>query len=148
MAPDQYLFNDIASVQGNIQKHGIKLNSIRFDVPMTPGYLPKVDTSDSLEAAAANLYQSYGGILRWCIELGRIDICLALGKLSSYRACPRIGHMEAVLQEFLYLSKHSRPKLVFDPNPRNWSDRDWSHPDWKEFYPEQLNSSHMTCQSH
>jgi hypothetical protein len=43
--------------------------------------------------------------------------------------------MEAVLQVFSYLSKHGRSKLVFEPNPRNWLDRDWSHPDWKEFYP-------------
>jgi hypothetical protein len=105
---------------------------------MTPGYHPEVDTSDPLDADATNLYQSYVGILRWCIELGRIDICLALGKLSSYLACPRIGHMEAVLQVFSYLSKHSRSKLVFDPNPRNWSDRDWSHPYWKEFYPDSV----------
>jgi hypothetical protein len=103
---------------------------------MTPGYHPDVETSDQLDADATNMYQSYVGILRWCIELGRIEICLALGKLSSYLACPRIGHMEAVLQVFSYLSKHSRSKLVFDPNPRNWLDHDWSHPDWKEFYPD------------
>jgi hypothetical protein len=120
MAPYQYLVNAIVVVEGNLQKHGIKLHSIRSDVPMTPGYHPEVDTSDPLDADATNLYQSYVGILRWCIELGRIDICLALGKLSSYLACPRIGHMEAVLQVFSYLSKHSH----------------WLHLDWKEFYPD------------
>jgi hypothetical protein len=82
MAPGQYLVNAIAVVQSNLQKHGIKLNSIRSDVPTTPGYHPEVDTSDTLDAYATNLYQSYVGILRWCIGLGRIDICLALGKLS------------------------------------------------------------------
>jgi hypothetical protein len=74
MAPDQYLVNVIAVVQGNLKKHSIKLNSIRSDVPMMPGYQPEVDTSDPLDADATNLYQSYVGILRWCIELGRIDI--------------------------------------------------------------------------
>jgi hypothetical protein len=136
MPPDQYVFNDIAVVHRNLQKHGFKLNSIRSNVSMTPGYHPEVDTSDPVDADATNLYQSYVGILRWFFELGRIDICLALGKLSSYLACPHIGHMEAVLQVFSYLSKHSRSKLVFDPNPRNWSDCDWSHPYWKEFYPD------------
>jgi hypothetical protein len=74
MAPGQYLVNVIAVVQGNLKKHSIKLNSIRSDVPMMPGYQPEVDTSDPLDADATNLYQSYVGILRWCIELGRIDI--------------------------------------------------------------------------
>jgi hypothetical protein len=74
MAPGQYLVNAIAVVQGNLKKHSIKLNSIRSDVPMMPGYQPEVDTSDPLDADATNLYHSYVGILRWCIELGRIDI--------------------------------------------------------------------------
>jgi hypothetical protein len=136
MSPDQYLANAITVVQANLQKHNIKLNSIRSAVTMTPGYHPEVDTSDPLDTDAMNLYQSYVGVLRWCIELGQKDICNALGKLSSYLACPRIGHMEAVLQEFSYLSKHGRSKLVFDPVTRDWSNRDWTHPDWKEFYPE------------
>jgi hypothetical protein len=35
-SPDQYLANSITVVQANLQKHNIKLNSIRSDVPMTP----------------------------------------------------------------------------------------------------------------
>jgi hypothetical protein len=135
ISPDQYLANAITVVQANLQKHNIKLNSIRSDIPMTPGYHPEVDTSDPLDADATNLYQSYVGVLRWCIELSRIDICNALGKLPSYLACPQIGHMEAVLQVFSYLSKHGRSKLVFDPIARDWSNHDWTHPDWKDFYP-------------
>jgi hypothetical protein len=135
MYPDQYLANAITFVQANLQKHNIKLNSIRSDGPMTPGYHPEVDTSDPFDADAVNLYQSYVGFLWWCIELGRIDICNALGKLSSYLAYPRIGHMEAVLQVFSYLIKHGRSKLVFDPIAREWSNHYWTHPDWKDFYP-------------
>jgi hypothetical protein len=36
MSPDQYLANSITVIQVNLQKHNIKLNSIRSDVPMTP----------------------------------------------------------------------------------------------------------------
>jgi hypothetical protein len=70
MSPDQYLANSITVIQANLQKHNIKLNSIRFDVPMTPGYHPEVDISDPLDADAINMYQLYMGVLRWCIELG------------------------------------------------------------------------------
>jgi hypothetical protein len=135
MSPDQYLANAITVVQANLQKHNIKLNYMRSDVPITPGYHPEVDRSDPLNADAMNLYQSYVGVLRWCIELGRIDVCNALGKLVSYLACPRIGYVEAVLQVLSYLSKHGRYKLVFDQIARDWSNCDWTHPDWKDFYP-------------
>jgi hypothetical protein len=135
MSPDQYFANVITVVQGNLHKHNIKLNSIRSDVPVTPGYHPEVDTYDTLDADATNLYQTYVGILRWCIKLGIIDICNALGKLSSFLACPRIGHMESVLQVFSYLSKHSQSKRVLDLIARDWSDHDWSHPDWRSFNP-------------
>jgi hypothetical protein len=57
MSPDQYLANAITVVQANLQKQNIKLNSIRSDVPMTPGYHPEVDTSDPLDADAMYLYQ-------------------------------------------------------------------------------------------
>jgi hypothetical protein len=135
MSPDQYFANSITIVQANLQKHDIKLNSIRSNVPMMPGYHPEVDTSDPLDADAMNMYQSHVGVLWWCIELGRIYICNALGKLSSYLACPQIGHTEAVLQVFSYLSKHGRSKLVFEPITRGWSNLDWKHLDWKDFFP-------------
>jgi hypothetical protein len=57
MSPDQYLANAITVVQANLQKHNIKLNSIKSDVPMTPGYHPDVDMSDPLDADATNMYQ-------------------------------------------------------------------------------------------
>jgi hypothetical protein len=102
---------------------------------MMPGYHYEVDTSYPLNADAMKLYQSYVGFFRWCIELGRIDICNDLGKLSSYLTYPQIRHTEAVLQVFSYLNKHGRSKLMFDPIARDWLNRDWTHPDWKDFYP-------------
>jgi hypothetical protein len=65
MSPDQYVANAITVVQANLQKHNTKLNSIRSDVPMTPGYHPEVDTSDPLDADATNtnhMWESFGGV--------------------------------------------------------------------------------------
>jgi hypothetical protein len=42
--------------------------------PFTRGYKPELDESPELDPIRANLYQSQIGILRWCVELGRIDI--------------------------------------------------------------------------
>jgi hypothetical protein len=42
--------------------------------PFTGGYKPELDESPELYPSRANFYQSQIGSLRWCVELGRIDI--------------------------------------------------------------------------
>jgi hypothetical protein len=48
------------------------------------GYKPELDESPELDSTRANFYQSQIGILRWCIELGRIDIITEISMLSIY----------------------------------------------------------------
>jgi hypothetical protein len=40
--------------------------------------------SPELDSTRANFYQSQIGILRWCVELGRIDIITEISMLSTY----------------------------------------------------------------
>jgi hypothetical protein len=40
------------------------------------------------------------GILRWIIELERIDIMVAVSMLSSYCMQPRTGHLDQVFHVF------------------------------------------------
>jgi hypothetical protein len=47
-------------------------------------YKPDLDESPELDPTRANLYQSHIGILRWCVELGRIDIITEVSTLSTY----------------------------------------------------------------
>jgi hypothetical protein len=42
--------------------------------PFAGGYNPELDESPELDSTRANFYQSQIGILRWRVELGRIDI--------------------------------------------------------------------------
>jgi hypothetical protein len=42
--------------------------------PFAGGYKPELDESPELDSTRANFYQSQIVILRWCVELGRIDI--------------------------------------------------------------------------
>jgi hypothetical protein len=53
------------------------------------------------------------GILRWAVELGRIDIYINVALLSSHMAQPRVGHMQEVLHIFSYLKSHENLKFVF-----------------------------------
>jgi len=57
-------------------------------------------------------YQGLIGILRWAVELGRIDIFVEVSMLSSHNAMPRVGHLEAVYHIFAYLKKHENSTLV------------------------------------
>jgi hypothetical protein len=107
-----------------------------LDIPAPAGYHPEVDDSPMLEADDVQLYQSYIGILRWAVELGRIDLAHVAGVLARFSAAPREGHMVAVLRVFAYAKKHIESKLVFDPLMKDFSDIMWPENDWKQFYPE------------
>jgi hypothetical protein len=62
------------------------------------------------------------GILRWVVELGRLDIYIDVTLLSSYMAQPRMGHMEQVLHFFSYLKCHLQSNIVFFPNEILWNE--------------------------
>ena len=46
----------------------------RASAPMPHGYEPELDVSPELDVDAAAFYQSQIGVLRWCVEMGHIDI--------------------------------------------------------------------------
>ena len=82
---------------------------------MTGDYRPELDVSEELDAGRANYYQGLIGVLRWIVELGRVDICCEVSMMAAYNVCPRVGHIEAVMHIILYLSCHERSsRLVFD----------------------------------
>ena len=55
-------------------------------------------------------------MLRWTVELDRVDICCAVSKMSSSLALPYSGHLEKSYHIFLYLKKHHNTEMVFDPS--------------------------------
>jgi hypothetical protein len=80
--------------------------------PMQADYRPELDVSPVLDPYQANYYMSLTGILRWAIELGRIDIYIDVALLSSYLCQPRIGHLEQVLHIFSYLKHHENSNII------------------------------------
>ena len=53
------------------------------------GYGPDLDTSPELESDAASYYRMIIGVLRWIIELGRIDTISKVSSLLSHVTLPR-----------------------------------------------------------
>lgn len=128
-----------------------RLGDDRFKIPAkanTPtnsSYRLEVDISPKLGLKDASYYQSLIGVLRWIVELGRVDICLECSIMSSQIALPRVGHLEQVLHIFGYLKNHHNAELVFDPTPpeidhdsfrrRDWSTSEFGHLEQQEEIP-------------
>lgn len=76
---------------------------------MSSDYRPELDKSSELDPTRANYFQGLIGVLRWIVELGRIDIAVSVSMLSRYLANPREGHLEEAFHIFAYLKKHVGP---------------------------------------
>jgi hypothetical protein len=101
--------------------------------PFAGGYKPDLDESPELDPIRANLYQSQIGILRWCVELGCIDIITEVS-MFTHLCLPREGHLEAVFHVFVYLGLHHNARVVFDPTHPAVDMGTFINTDWKSMY--------------
>jgi hypothetical protein len=132
----------VNNVIAHLKKQGKSLPK-RAKTPMTSNYRPELDTSHECDSDEAADYQSFIGILRWMVELGRIDICCEVSMLSSHLAMPRKGHLDQVYHIFAYLHQHHNAELVFDPtyayvDEEKFARQDWSSAPYKSDEPEEL----------
>ena len=102
----------------------------KAETPMQSTYRPELDVSQELSTKESSYYQSLTGVLRWIVELARINICLEVSMMSSHLALLREGHLDQVFQIFTYLKKYHNAELVYDPsdpvvNEHEFEQRDW-----------------------
>ena len=93
-----------------------------------------LDISDPLTPDQASFYQHLIGVLRWMVEIGRIDIATEVSILSSYLAYPRDGHLSTALFIMGYLKQKHNSRLVFDPTYPDIDHSDFPKYNWTEFY--------------
>ena len=106
----------------------------RTSGPFPTDYAPELDTTDLLDHEKSAFYQSQIGVLRWIVELGRIDIITEVSELSSFLAMPREGHLDAVFHLFNYLEKRHNARIVFDPCYPTIDMTSFKECDWSSFY--------------
>ncbi len=133
MNSQHYLKEAIRNVELELAKSNLTIVG-KPSTPMQSDYSPELDISPLLDPDQANYFMSLIGILRWAVELGRIDIYIDVALLSSHMAQPRVGHMEQVIHNFAYLKSHLQSIMVFDPNPIDWDDEQFKRCDWSDFY--------------
>jgi len=135
MSAESYLKLVLKDVESTLSEAGKKLPS-KASSPFTSNdYRPELDDTEELSASEATYFQGLIGILRWCIELGRIDIITEVTMLSSFLVNPRRGHLDQAFHIIAYLKKHIRSSMVFDDTQPDLSGFEFRKCDWQEFYP-------------
>ena len=82
ISEEQYVLEAVKNMEAELAKMGRKLNS-RAHGPLANSYKPELDVSSMLDPKRANYYQNLIGVLRWAVELGRIDIHYHVAIMSS-----------------------------------------------------------------
>ena len=86
----------------------------KSETPMTTSYCPELDITPELSSKEASYYISPIEILRWIVELGRVDIYLEVSIMFSHIAMLREGHLAQLFHIFSYLKKYHNTEMVFD----------------------------------
>jgi hypothetical protein len=134
LSSDTYVRRAVEEVERELGYVGQALKK-KVVSPIASGYRPELDASPELNEQRASYYASLMGVLRWVIELGRVDIIVEVGLLSRFQACPREGHLDQMFHVFAYLKKYNRSALVFDWTEPHLDESQFKECDWKEYYP-------------
>jgi hypothetical protein len=102
--------------------------------PFPVYYRPYMDVTPELSPAMVNYYQTHIGVVRWCVELGRIYIVTEVSLLSSHLCLPREGHMDTVFHLFAHLANNHNTMVVFDPTYPVIEEDAFVKADWKAVY--------------
>lgn len=135
MSASKYVQEAVRNVKDYIDRHFMGRKLVRrAPTPFEREYRPEMDVTPELDASQATFFQSQIGILRWMVELGRVDIITEVSMLSSHLALPREGHLDAVLHIFAYLDHKHNSRMVFDPTYPEIDMSNFKECDWKHFY--------------
>ena len=132
MSSEKYVRAAVANLEAKLGESDMHLPKSR--TPMATSYHPSEDVSKELNVTGVQTYQELIGILRWAIEIGRVDILLEVSLLSSHLALPRVGHLQAVYRIFGYLKQVPKRKLYFDPESPTISEERFVEFEWEDFY--------------
>ena len=80
-------------------KHELKFPT-RCNTPLSLNYNPSEDRTQQLDASGVQYFQELIGVLRWAVELGRVENLLEVYFLSNRLDLPHEGHLHQVYHIF------------------------------------------------
>ena len=104
---DKYIKAALDTVEKSLAHAGKRLPP-KCKTPISSGYRPELDTTPELNAKGLQKYQEMIRMLRWAVELGRVDVLLETVMMSTHLTLPRVGHLEQVYHIFGYLKGASK----------------------------------------
>jgi hypothetical protein len=137
MSSSKYIQVVVQNVQEYLNNNeGRKLKK-KVSAPFEATYRADIDEGTVLLGPEmANYFQSQIGFLRWCVELGRIDIITEVSMLSPFLCMPHEGHLDATVYHlFAYLSLYHNARVMFEPTyPDDVDMRAFIKTNWKPMY--------------
>ena len=132
MGSGKYVKEAIRNIEQHLATKGLHLRKTA-STPIPTNYHPELDVSPELGDEDATFFMSQISVLRWAVELGRLDIATEVSMLSSHMALPRQGHLDAVYHVFSFLKAHDRSRMVFDAAYQDFASKE-APQEWMEFY--------------
>ncbi|KAI2504254.1 Reverse transcriptase (RNA-dependent DNA polymerase) [Fragilaria crotonensis] len=133
MSAEKYVMASVKNVEEALAKRGLRLPSKCY-TPLPSDYRPELETSPELKSDGIQLYQELIGVLRWAVELGRVDVLLEVALMSTYMAMPREGHLQQLYRMFGYFKLYPKRKIAFDFQHPKIDERMFKEYDWCDFY--------------
>jgi hypothetical protein len=87
MSSSKYVQAAVQNVQEYLKNNGYSKLKNKATAPFEATYRAEIEESPGLSPEMANSFQSQIGVLRWCVELGRIDIITEVSMLSTFLCC-------------------------------------------------------------
>ena len=105
---------DVRNCQNNLKKYLSDEYELIANAPnpFTLGYEPCMDVYPLLSPDEASYFQTIFGVMRWMVELGRINIAVEVSQISSLMAMQRQGHLVNALHIMSYLNIKRFPKMA------------------------------------
>ena len=132
----QYVKAAVSNVISHLRERNTTLPK-RASALIRRDYRPEVDITPELPPQEAAYYQSLIGVLRWIVELGRIDITCEVSQMAFMMAMSREGHLDQIFHIFAYLKIKHNAVMVFDPtdpdiDPADFPKENWNHTVYSE----------------
>ena len=125
----QYFQTEVNNVKESLAKQDAKFPA-RANTLLSSNYRPDIDVSGELQPAEAAYYQYLIGILRWMVDLGRVDIRCKVSMMYSHLSLPREGHLKELFHIFAYLINYHNSEMVFDPSDPVVDERQFEEKYW------------------
>jgi hypothetical protein len=133
MSAEKYVTASVKNMEDALAKKGLCLPSKCF-TPLSTDYRPELETSAELKRDGFHVYQELIGVLRWAVELGRVDVLLEVALMLTYMAMPREGHLLQLHRMFGYFKIYPKRKIAFDFQHPEISKRMLKEYNWCNFY--------------